>query len=281
MGNDELAGFTVVVTAERRAADFVTVLERHGAAVIHTPAIHVLSLASDEDLRVATESIIASPPELFVASTAMGFRGWLEAADEWGVREDLLRTLAGIRIITRGPKAKGAVRGAGLREQWSPETESFEEVLAHLTIEGVSGMSVAVQHHGTITEWEPLTDLAAGLRALGADVREFSVYRWTRPQDQLPMRELVDSIVHHRVDAVTFTSAPAVASLLSTAKDMARVPEVVAAFTSSVTAFCVGSVTASPLEALGAPTLQPSRARLGSLARFVIEELPRRRGTAG
>ncbi|NLG54454.1 MAG: uroporphyrinogen-III synthase [Rhodococcus sp.] len=281
MSSDELTGLTVVVTAERRAADFVAILERHGAAVVHTPAIHVLPLTADEDLRVATASIIADPPELFVASTAMGFRGWLEVADEWGMREELISVLDGVRIITRGPKAKGAVRGVGLREEWSPETESFEEVLSRLTAEGVDGKSIAVQHHGTITEWEPLTDLAAGLSALGAEVREFSVYRWTRPQDQLPMRELVDSIVHGRVDAVTFTSAPAVASLLSTAKDMVRVAEVIAAFSGPVTPFCVGSVTASPLEALGVPTLQPPRARLGSLARFVIEELPRRGGVEG
>ncbi|QNG18050.1 uroporphyrinogen-III synthase [Rhodococcus triatomae] len=277
MGNDELAGVTVAVTAERRAADFITVLERHGATVIHTPAIHVLPLSADDDLRGATEAIVAQPPELFVVSTAMGFRGWLEAADEWGLRDELVRTLDGSRVITRGPKAKGAVRGVGLREEWSPETESFEEVLAHLTSEGVAGTRIAVQHHGTITEWEPLTDLAAGLADLGAQVREFSVYRWTRPADQAPMRELVDAIVHRRVDAVTFTSAPAVASLLSTAKDVGRIPQLLEALSGPVAAFCVGSVTASPLEALGVPTLQPARARLGSLAKYVIEVLPVRR----
>ena len=39
---------------------------------------------------------------------------------------------------------------------------------------------------------------------------------------------------------------------------------------------CVGSVTASPLEALQIPTIYPRRFRLGALARLITDELPRR-----
>lgn len=276
MSNDELSGFRIAVTAERRAEEFITLLERHGATVVHIPAIHVLPLQDDSELRAATSALIAEPAGITVISTAGGFRGWVDAAAGWGQAEALLDAFASGRIITRGPKAKGAVRGAGLREDWSPETESSEEVLGHLKTEGVSGVRVAVQRHGTLTEWEPSTDLSESLSALGADVTALSVYRWERPENQQAMRDLVEAIVTGGFDAVTFTSAPAVASLLSTARDIGRMDETLAALRERVAPVCVGTVTASPLEALGVTTLQPSRPRLGSLAKFVIDELPGR-----
>ncbi|MFZ2174343.1 MAG: uroporphyrinogen-III synthase [Rhodococcus sp. (in: high G+C Gram-positive bacteria)] len=277
MSHEELSGLTVAVTAERRAAEFITLLERHGADVTHTPAIHVLPVVDDSELRARTSEIIASPPDVVVVSTAVGFRGWLEASRVWGSEDALLSALRSARIITRGPKAKGAVRGVGLREEWSPGTESSEEVHEHLVAEGIRGRRVAVQLHGTITEWEPMTDLSVSLAREGAETTAVSVYRWIRPENQEPLRSLLDEIVRGEVDAVTFTSAPAVSSLLSTAKDVGRVDALARAFSGPVAAVCVGSVTASPLTALGVPTMQPARSRLGSLARFVIEELPKRR----
>ncbi|MDF3310813.1 uroporphyrinogen-III synthase [Rhodococcus sp. T2V] len=277
MSNDELSGLTIAVTAERRAAEFITLLERHGAAIVHTPAIHVLPLVDDSDLRARTAEIIASPPDLLVVSTAVGFRGWLDAARAWDEEDALLAALQSARIITRGPKAKGAVRGAGLREEWSPDTESSEEVHEHLVAQGVRGLRVAVQLHGTITEWEPMTDLSVSLAGAGAETTAVSVYRWIRPENQQPLLTLLDRIVRAEVDAVTFTSAPAVSSLLSTAKDTDRVEALLQAFHGPVAPVCVGSVTASPLTVLGVDTMQPARPRLGSMAKYIIEELPKRR----
>jgi uroporphyrinogen-III synthase len=41
-------------------------------------------------------------------------------------------------------------------------------------------------------------------------------------------------------------------------------------------AACVGPVTAAPLRQLGVEVLEPGRARLGALARALLDELPRR-----
>ena len=167
MAEHDLAGATIALTAERRVEEFATLLERRGAEIVRTPVIHVLPLVDDRDLRTQTSALIADPPELVVISTGIGFRGWLDAVASWGLTEEFLGALAHTRIIARGPKATGAIRGAGLREEWSPSGESSEEVLAHLGSEGVAGLRIAVQLHGTITEWEPLTDLSASL----ADIR--------------------------------------------------------------------------------------------------------------
>jgi uroporphyrinogen-III synthase len=201
----DLAGTTIALTAERRTEEFAALLERRGAETVRTPVIHVLPLIDDADLRVQTAALIADPPELVVISTGIGFRGWLEAVASWDLTEQFLGALNRTRIIARGPKAMGAIRGAGLREAWSPAGESSEEVLDHLRSEGVEGVRVAVQLHGIITEWEPLTDLSASLADLGAVVTAISVYRWIRPPDQGPVRALVSAVRSGNIDGRTRT----------------------------------------------------------------------------
>lgn len=146
-----LTGFTIGITAARRADEFAALLTRRGAEVIHAPAIRIIPLIDDDELERATESILKEPPDVMVATTGIGFRGWVEAADGWGLADDLVDTLGGVRLLARGPKAKGAIRAAGLREQWSPPSESSSELIRELLDEGVAGLRVAVQLHGATT----------------------------------------------------------------------------------------------------------------------------------
>jgi len=271
-----LSGFTVGVTAARRAEDFAALLGRKGAAIVHAPAIQIIPLADDGELLRATHEVVQRPPDVVVATTGIGFRGWMDAAESWGLGTRLLRSLQRSRVLTRGPKTTGAIRAAGLREEWSPAGESAVEVAEHLLKEGVLGARIAVQLHGTSTEWEVQYDICAALRAGGAEVVTVPVYRWIPPADPGPMDRLIAACIGGMVDALTFTSAPAVASILSRAHATDRLPELAEAMRSRVLVACVGPVTAAPLERLGVPTVQPPRARLGALARYLVEELPAR-----
>ncbi|MEU0217357.1 uroporphyrinogen-III synthase [Streptomyces sp. NPDC006265] len=266
-----LAGFTVGVTAARRADELGVLLQRRGAAVLHAPALRIVPLADDSELLAATKEIIEQAPDIVVATTAIGFRGWVEAADGWGLGEELLSRLGGVRIMARGPKVKGAVRAAGLTEEWSPSSESMAEVLDRLLEEGVDGLRIAIQLHG-----EPLPGFVEALRAGGAEVLGVPVYRWMPPEDLTPVDRLLDATVARALDAVTFTSAPAAASLLSRAKDRGLLDEVLAALSHDVLPACVGPVTALPLQSRGIDTIQPERFRLGPLVQLLCQELPAR-----
>ena len=270
-----LSGFTVAVTAARRREELSNLLERRGARVVEAPAIRIVPTGDDDLLRAATEACVTQPPDVVVATTGIGFRGWMEAADGWGLGEPLRLQLQAAELLVRGPKAKGAVRAAGLAEKWSPDSESSDEVLARLLAEGVAGRRVAVQLHG-----EPLPDFCHALVRAGATVVEIPVYRWVPAADTKPLRRLVEQVATKQVDCVTFTSAPAVASLLKVAQDDGRADALRAALRGDVLAACVGPVTAAPLQRLGIETVQPERARLGALVRTVVEELPVRRTRA-
>ncbi|CAM5617587.1 uroporphyrinogen-III synthase [Streptomyces cyaneofuscatus] len=264
-----LAGFTVGVTAARRAEELATLLKRRGAAVQHAPALRIVPVADDSELLDATKELIDHAPDVVVATTAIGFRGWVEAADGWGIGDALLERLRGVELLARGPKVKGAVRAAGLTEAWSPGSESMAEVLDRLLGEGVEGRRIALQLHG-----EPLPGFIESLQAAGAEVVGVPVYRWMPPQDIAPLDRMLDATAARALDAVTFTSAPAAASFLGRAEVRGLLPEILGALRDDVLAACVGPVTALPLQARGIPTVQPERFRLGPLVQLVCAQLP-------
>jgi uroporphyrinogen-III synthase len=263
-----LTGFTVAVTAERRRDEMAVLLERRGARVVTASAITIVPLADDDALHAATAACIGLAPDLVVATTGIGFRGWLEAAEGWGMADALREVLSGARLLARGPKPCGAIRAAGLTEEWAAPTESTDEILARLLADGIAGLRIAVQEHG-----EPQTEFVAALRRAGAAVVEVPVYRWL-PAEPAPVRRLAEQIVAGQVDAVTFTSAPAVKAFLQLAG--AHQEPVLDQFRVRTLAACVGPVTAAPLTELGVPVVMPERYRLGALIRTVTDELPRR-----
>ncbi|MBP2476555.1 uroporphyrinogen-III synthase [Crossiella equi] len=269
--NAELAGFTVGLTAARRAEELAALLERRGAAVLHAPAIRILPLADDADLLAATREVLAQPLDVVVATTAIGFRGWLEAAEGWGLAADLRARFASATVLARGPKARGAVRAAGLVESFSPASESNADLLAHLLATGVAGKRVAVQEHGA-----PVPEFVEPLRAAGAEVVPVSVYRWERPVDLAPLDRLLDAVRFGQLDALAFTSAPAAANLLAHAEERGRRRELVDALREEVLVACVGGITAAPLVAAGIPVVSPERGRIGALARHLGAELAAR-----
>lgn len=264
-----LAGLTVGVTADRRATEQVALLERRGAAVVHAPALRTVPLPDDRDLLAATRRLVERGCDVVVATTAVGFRGWLEAADGWGLGDALRDRLRGAELLTRGPKVTGAVRAAGLTEEWSPASETLAEIEERLLASGVAGRRVVVQLHG-----EPLPDLFRTLEAAGAEVVGVPVYRWLPPVDLTPLDRLVEAVVDGALDAVTFTSAPAAVSLLRRAAALGRTDALLAALRRrAVLAVCVGPVTAAPLTVEDVPTVQPTRHRLGPMVQKLCEEL--------
>ncbi|MEE6272774.1 uroporphyrinogen-III synthase [Georgenia wangjunii] len=265
---DQLAGFRIGVTSDRRAEDLIAALERRGAHVLHAPALRIAPVAEDVRLVEDTRSVLAARPAVTVVTTAYGMRRWTEAADAAGLGEELMRTLEASRIYTRGPKARGAVRAAGLDDVGIAEDERTSSVIDMLLAEGVAGRTVVVQLHG-YTDGEQLRRLTDA----GATVLTVEPYRWVKPDgaDRLP--RLIEAACARNLDVVTFTSAPAVDALLSTAGELGLAENLVQALRTDVVAAAVGPVTAGPLRAAGVEPIVPERFRMGALIRLVCEHL--------
>ncbi|MCH1867774.1 uroporphyrinogen-III synthase [Nocardioides sp. CFH 31398] len=267
-----LAGFRIGVTAARKVDEQIAMLERRGATTHWAPALSSdPNRVDDAELRAATEGVLARPVDLFLATTGIGMRTWFDAAESWGLLDDLLAHLGRAEILARGPKSVGALRRRGLRELWAPESEAFDDVLGHLRGRDLTGAGIVVQEHG-----QSLSMAAHALRRQGADVTTVTVYRVASAEDPGPMFGLIDEVAERRLDAVTFTSAPAVAALMEAATSVGRRDEVISAFTADVLASCVGPVTAAAFEMWGVPTIWPDRSRLAAMVKQLEVELPSR-----
>lgn len=268
-----LAGFRIGVTAARKVEEQRALLHRRGATTEWAPALSTEpNQVDDADLRTATAEVLARPVDLFLATTGIGMRAWFDAAAAWGELDRLLAHLATAEIVARGPKSVGALRRHGLRELWSPPSECFDDVLDHLRGRDLSGTRIVVQEHG-----QSLSMVAHALRRQGADVTTVTVYRVRAAEDPGPMFRMVDLIADRELDAVTFTSAPAVAALMEAAASVGRRDDVISAFQADVVATCVGPVTSAAFELWGVPTIEPERSRLGAMVRLLELELPSRR----
>jgi uroporphyrinogen-III synthase len=258
-----LAGWRVGITADRRAEEQLELLVRRGATVLHGPAVRTLPFDDDTPLRLATDELIASPPDVVLATTGIGMRGWFGAAEAWGLDADLFTALASAgHIYARGPKVRGALQQAGLQPTYIEPSERLDAMLGHLLRAGVGQRRVALQRYG-----EPVPWAIDALVAAGADVVDVPVYRWTAPADDAPVRRLVTELGAGRLDAVTFTSAAAVRRFVDVE------PTVRHAFTTGgVVAVAVGPFTAEALVASGiAPDCCPPRGRLGLMVRELAE----------
>lgn len=264
-----LAGFRVGITGDRRAEEQAELLRRRGAAVVHGPMIETRPLADSPELRAACEALLARPPALVVATTGVGMRSWMEAADGIGLGDELREVLAASEIVARSPKAAGAAVTAGFRVAWQAEGERTQDVLDHLADRDLAGTRVAVQRDGAD---EPL--LAGSLAARGADVVDVPVYRWVLPTDLGPAHRLLDALADRQLDAITVTSSPALANLLAIASARDDRAALEAELADGVLVACVGPVCTEHARAAGITRIvQPERFRLGSMIKVLADAL--------
>jgi uroporphyrinogen-III synthase len=261
-----LAGCTIVIAVDRRSGELAAALERHGASVRHAPALTIVPHIDDEALIERTRDLIAAPPDIVVVTTGVGFRGWMEAADEAGLLDDLQPALSGAQIVARGPKARGAIQQAGFAADWVAESETSTELGEFLIAEGVAGRRIAVQHHGSGADG--LDEL---FETHGADVVSLTVYRWGPPPDAEAVRRSVVATAAGEIDAVLFTSAPGAQEWVAAAERDGVLDDIRARVASGrVLMAAVGPITAGPLRSAQLDPLIAERGRLGSLVRSVV-----------
>ena len=265
---DPLAGWTVAVTADRRATEQVELLQRRNSTVLIVPTVRA-ERVDDATLRSATAAVIERPPDLWVASSAAAVQGWVATAWSWGLGPALMQTLRGSPVLPRGASTAGALVGEGFDVDWGAgAADTLAELVDHLAGQGIAGRRVAVLLHGSDMTW-----FAEALGQLGAEVTEVPVYRVSAPELDAGLARLREAAALRELDAITFTSQAAARNLA-----IRGGPELLDRLaTAGVVCACVGPITARAARDVGLPgvvTAEPSR--LGSMIGLLAEHLGRR-----
>jgi len=221
-----LFGRRVGVTAERRVDQQVRYIESRGGIAVHAPVIRTRREGEISELGVTTADLMAHPPDLLVVQTGQGFRWWLETIES-ETRPEMIKKLSAATVWTRGTKATSACRKVGIEPAWQAPTETAADIIERLRDSDLRGRRVAMQSNGS----DPTGDDATMSRCIdeatarGADVVPIDVYSYSLPDDSAAVVALIDAIVARTIDAVTFTSSPAIRHFRAIASSAERQPE--------------------------------------------------------
>lgn len=259
-----LAGVRIGVTGARRGPQLCAALERRGAVALHGPTIEPDQPAPDAELLPQLEQLLAERPDWFVATTGTGVRLLSRLAQRHGLREQLVDLLGDddVRVVARGAKAVGGLRGIGVTPDHVASEETDASVAAWLAGVLQAGDRLAVQYSArTRRHYERLRD------GHGVDLQVLRPYRTGVPTDPSPAVELVAAAAGGDLDVVICTSAVATDNLVRIAADHDLLEDVAEAFSSGrPVAAAIGSVTADAFRDHGIePGIIPQRHRTGSL----------------
>ena len=157
---------------------------------------------------------MAAPVDIFVATTGIGMKAWFEAARALGpARRPAGRRSAAPRSSRAAPSPSERCAARACASCGRPSPSASRTCWRTCAAATLAGLRIVVQEHGQSLSMVAARPAPAGRRRRRRSRSTAS----SRAEDPEPMFQLVDLIADRELDAVTFTSAPAVAALMEAA----------------------------------------------------------------
>jgi uroporphyrinogen-III synthase len=250
-----LAGRRIAVPETREIELFVRMLEAEGAEAFRCPLVAILDAPDSKPIVEWLHRAAVGEFDLVILLTGEGLRRLKGFAERAGIWDAVLKGLAGIRIIVRGPKPAKALREIGLSPSLHAETPTTDGVIATLSKESLARRRIGVQLYGE----DPNERLASFLRDAGAETAFVAPYVYAPKSDSRRVLELIHELGEGRFDALALTSSPQVDRLFDVAKEAGLESTLRAGLQKTVIA-AVGPVVGDRLRSFGVePTVTPER----------------------
>jgi uroporphyrinogen-III synthase len=215
MDTQPLAGRTIAVPESREIELFAAMLERRGAAVVRCPLVAIRDAPDPGPVLDWSRTLAAGGFDDLVFLTGEGIHRILSCIEghEPALREPVIRALASVRKITRGPKPARALRELGVKTDIAAERPTTEGVIASLRGLDLRGRRFGVQLYGT----EPNRPLVDFLEGAGASVSTVAPYVYADAAEDQAVADLIQRMQSGGIDAIAFTSTPQVERLFAAA----------------------------------------------------------------
>ncbi len=201
-----LFGKRVLVTRTRRqASDLSRALAAQGAEPVELPVIEIVPSHDERELGYAIEVLKSSGYQWVVFTSANAVELFLGHVRGAGLDA---RAFARARIAAIGPGTAEALAREGLRADLVPERFVAEGLLDAFASRVMRGQRVLLPRAEGAREV-----LVDGLLAMGASVRELTLYRAAVPER--PGAEALRRLRAGEIDAVTFASSSSVRNLIA------------------------------------------------------------------
>ncbi len=261
-------GLRVLAFESRRAAEIGELIRKQGGQPFVAPSMREVPLEESEAAYEFAARLFRGEFDMVVLMTGVGTRQLNRVLASRYPEHALAEALRKLTVVARGPKPVAALREMGVTPSiTAPEPNTWREVLA--ATEGRPERRIAVQEYGRSNP-----ELAAGLRARGAEVTAVRVYRYGLPEDTAPLREAARRLAGGEVDVALFTTAVQIEHLALVARS-AGLEEAALAGLRRCRIGSIGPTTTEALEQFGIhPDLEPSRPKMGLLVREAADYAP-------
>ncbi|OGA13274.1 MAG: hypothetical protein A3D95_13910 [Betaproteobacteria bacterium RIFCSPHIGHO2_12_FULL_69_13] len=256
-----MKGKRVAILESRLGEQLADLIAKRGGVPIRAPALAEIPDVDPAQIRALVDELGARPAKLAIFQTGVGTRALFKATDALGLTESLLGLLGRMKVLARGPKPTGALRGRSVRIDLSAvDPYTTREVLQAIGGMPLTDERVLVQRFGAAN-----AELERALGARGAEVIEVPLYRWSLPEDTAPLAGLVEALERGKVDAVVFTNSEQLRNLFAVAERLGRADTLRAALNRTLVA-SIGPVASAALrDAKVEVGLEASPPKLGPL----------------
>lgn len=272
MTSPSFNGLRVLALESRLSSEMGTLIANYGGRATVAPSMREVPLDSNPAALEFASALDRGEVDIAIFLTGVGTRILMRAIAEACPKERFSAALSRVKVVARGPKPAAVLRELQV-PIWvtAPEPNTWHEVLnaidAAAGAGGLAGSRIAVQEYGVSNE-----ELMDALRARGATVIAVPVYQWALPEDVMPLREAVMSIVHGDVDVVFFTTRIQVMHLCQIAGELGLAEDLARGLRRMVVA-SIGPTTSEELRHRGlAVDLEPSHPKIGFLVRETADK---------
>jgi uroporphyrinogen-III synthase len=263
-------GRTVLTLESRRGQEMSRLIETYGGKPLHAPAMREVPLSSNPQALKFGDALLEGKFDVVVFLTGVGARALSKVLEAVHPTEKFVEALRKISVVARGPKPVAVLR------EWNvpiaiaaPEPNTWREVLQAIDDNKLDlrDKHVAVQEYGVSNP-----ELLGGLRDRGALVTPVPVYQWDFPEDQAPLRAVVNSIIARRIDVALFTTSVQVNHLFQIAEQVGKKAALKAGLENVVKA-SIGPTTSEVLRSYGLSIdLEASHPKMGFLVKEAAEQ---------
>lgn len=271
----EVNPFVVCTFESRRAEEMCSLISRQGCQPLSAPSMREIPIEHNPEAIEIIQGFLAGKFDAIILLTGVGTEALFDVARSQGLYDQLIDELSRTPIIIRGPKPAAVLSKVGLKYVVrAPEPNTWRELLTAIDDAkfDLNGKRIVVQEYGL-----PNTRLYTELQNRGATVTACPVYRWALPENTEPLEFAIRQTAEGKVDAVLFTSANQVSSVLTVAERIGVLDQFRAATSGRALVISIGPTCSEALVDNGFQVhAEASPPKMGQLARAAFEALKAR-----
>lgn len=271
----DFSGLRVAAFESRMQMEMTRLIENLGGRATVAPSMREVPIEENKEVFQFGELLVKGQIDMLILFTGVGTRRLFKILTTKYPIEEIKAALEKLTVVARGPKPVKALSEIHLKPNITiPEPNTWREILKTLDAQKpIEKLTVAVQEYG-----ESNRLFLNELKARDAQIISVPVYRSELPLDLIPLKELLQKILHGDVDVYLFTNATQVEHVMALAREAGVAQEFRRMLRLGAVA-SVGPTCSEALERYGLSVdIEPERPMMGALvaaAAFKAEQVLR------